>query len=65
MPLSRGTFQAQVRGRPSPVKRERVPLASFSAATRVTEPSLISEAVSITSKMRSAPATADSRVVIC
>ena len=65
MPLPRGVRHAQTRGRPVPEKGERVPLASFSAGIRVTEPSLTSAAVSITSKMRSAPAMADRRVVIC
>ena len=52
-------------GRPEPVKADRVPLASFSAPTRVTEPWSSSGWVSITSKMRLAPARAESSVVIC
>ena len=60
-----GVFQAQTRGRPAPSKTDRVPLASFSAPTRVTVPSSTSGWVSITSKIRSAPARAERRVVIC
>ena len=38
IPALRGVFQAQVWGRPEPVYSRRVPLASFSAPTRVTQP---------------------------
>ena len=64
-PQSRGTFQAQARGRPGPLNLDREPLASFSTGTRVTLPRSASGWASMTAKMRSAPAMADSRDVIC
>ena len=65
MAALRGVFQAQIWVRLPLSDWDRVPLASFSAWTRVTFPSSSSGWVSITSKMRSAPARAESSVVIC
>ena len=61
----RGTFQAQVCGWTDSRSSVMAPLASLCAPTSVTTPSSTSGSMSIISKMRSAPARAESMEVIC